>query len=715
MFRLSRSPLALALTSVFLLAACQTAGSPLPSDLARSGGEQAAPVSQPRSGQAAASGFELGQVKAQPIRFRREDLHPQISACDDFAGYVNSRWAEASPIPPDRTTWGSFEALGERSLEIQRRLAEAAAADPAAQGVEQLVGAFYAAGMDEAAIERAGLAPLQPILTRIAAISDRAGVTAYLREAAAGGRLAPFNFYANADLRDASRNIAYAIQGGLSLPERAYYLEQSEDFIKARAALRAHVQRLLELAGADRQAAARDAEAVLHMETRLARASTPRTELRDPLKRYVPVTLAQADALTPAFSWTALFEAVGAPPPAMFSLATPGFFREFDAMLRELPLSHWQAYLRYHELDKAAPYLGAAFARQSFVFHDQALRGQAEQAPRWKRVLDALNGSAGEAFGQLYVRAAFSPASKARMQALVAQLSQALKQRLEQLPWMGPQTRQRALEKWASFTPKIGYPERWRDWSGLHFSRDDHAGNMLAARAFNARYNYAKIGQPVNRDEWFMPPQTVNAYYNASRNEIVFPAGILQPPFFDPEADDAINYGAIVAVIGHEMIHGYDDQGSKFDARGHLHNWWSQADRAGFEARTQKLVALFDGYAAIDGIRVNGRLTLGENIADLGGLTAAYDAMKAAQGEGFVDPMIDGLSQDQRFFISWATVWRRKFTDDELRVRLRTDPHAPAMFRIQGPVSSMPAFARAFACKDGDRMVLPQARRAVIW
>ena len=677
--------------------------------------EAVTPAAEITPAPTAVPAFDLASIKTQEVRFQASDLDPAVVACDDLNGYVNGKWLAANPVPSDRTTWGSFETLAERSLEIQRKLAEISAAHEQASGVEKLVGDFYASGIDEAAIERAGITPIEPILARVAGIETSVDIASYLRESAADGRLSLFYLYGNADYRDSENVIAYAGQGGLSLPERAYYLEDREDYTQAREALLAHAAALFELAGDSPDQAAEQAKSVLRFETRLAKASTARVELRDPAKRYVPTTLDEAEALTPSFSWGVLFDTIGVERPEMFSLAMQDFFREVDAMLMDEPVAQWRTYLRYHEIDNASPYLSEAFAKQNFAFYSQALRGQAEQTPRWKRVLEALNGSVGEALGQLYVHEVFPPESKAKMETLVDNLSATLKTRLENLEWMSDETKQKALEKWASFTPKIGYPDEWRDWSGLEFDRGDFAGNVLAARGFNARYNYAKIGKPVDKGEWFMTPQTVNAYFNATRNEIVFPAGILQPPFFDPKADDALNYGGIVAVIGHEMIHGYDDQGSKFDAKGNFNNWWTEADRAGFEARTSKLVDQFNAYESIDGIHVNGTLTLGENIADLGGLSTAYDAMKRAQGDNFNDPMIDGFSQEQRFFMNWATVWRRSFTDGELKVRLNTDSHAPAPFRAIGAPSNMESFAEAFDCKADDAMVRPDDVKVVIW
>ena len=383
-------------------------------------------------------------------------------------------------------------------------------------------------------------------------------------------------------------------------------------------------------------------------------------------------------------------------------------------MLAEVPAAQWQSYLRFHTVDGASPYLSDAFANEHFDFYGKAMRGQKEIKARGKRVLDTLNASAGEALGQIYVDVAFSPEAKARMQELVKNLSEALKVRIGGLAWMSDATKAKAMEKWASFTPKIGYPDKWRDWSGLATSRDSYIGNVLAANAFNYQWMLGKIGKPVDKTEWGMSPQTVNAYYNPLQNEIVFPAAILQPPFFDPNATDEMNYGGIGAVIGHEMTHGYDDQGSRFGATGKFENWWSPEDAKGFSSRTDKLIAQFNGYLAGPGQYVNGKLTLGENIADLGGLATAYDAMRKAT-EGKDDPKADGLSRDQRFFLNWGTVWRRNFTPEELKVRLTTDPHAPANFRAIGAPSNLPAFASAFGCKAGDAMVRGDDQKVVIW
>ncbi|WP_414604976.1 M13 family metallopeptidase [Stenotrophomonas pavanii] len=659
--------------------------------------------------------FDLSQIKTPLISLNSADLDPAISACTDLNGFVNSKWLKANPVPGDQTTWGSFEILRERSLEVQHALVQQAAASQAKAGsVEAKIGDIWKTGNDEAKIEAAGLAPLQPQLDKIAALNDTAAITRYLRDSQAEGKGVLFSLFANADYKDSANVIAYVGQGGLGLPEKGYYFDDAQ--AKIRDAYVAYIAQVLTLSGVDAAQAAEQAKAVMAFETRLAKASMSRIEMRDPAKRYNPLSAADADRLTPNFSWTALFDTLKVPAAQKFSLAQPGFFSEMDKMLADVPASTWQAYLRFHTIDDASPYLSSQFEKANFDFYGTTLRGQKEMQPRWKRVLESVNGGMGEALGQLYVDAVFPAESKVAMQHLVENLSQALKARLDRLPWMGEETKKKALEKWASFTPKIGYPDKWRDWAGLQTNGDSYLGNMQAARAFNYRYMLDKIGKPVDKTEWGMTPQTVNAYYNATKNEIVFPAAILQAPFFDAKADPALNYGGIGAVIGHEMMHGYDDSGSQFAANGNFDNWWTDADRKAFTERTDQLVAQFDGYEAVPGVNVKGKLTLGENIGDLGGLTVAYDALQMALKE---DPKanveVDGHSQDQRFFMNWATVWRRNFTDGELRVRLNTDPHAPANFRANGAPSNMPSFAAAFQCKAGDAMVRADDKRVVIW
>ncbi|MEN5272318.1 M13 family metallopeptidase [Stenotrophomonas lactitubi] len=678
--------------------------------LAACGKNETAPAAD-----AAKPAFDQSQIKTALISLNSADLDPSIAACTDLNGFVNSKWLKANPVPGDQTTWGSFEILRERSLEVQHALVQQAAASQAKAGsVEAKIGDIWKTGNDEAKIEAAGLAPLQPTLDKITALNDTAAITQYLRDSQAQGQGVLFSLFANADYKDSANVIAYVGQGGLGLPEKGYYFDESQ--AKIRDAYVAYIAQVLTLSGVDAAQAAEQAKTVMAFETRLAKASMSRIEMRDPAKRYNPLSAADADKLTPNFSWTALFDTLKVPAAQKFSLAQPGFFSEMDKMLADVPAATWQSYLRFHTIDDASPYLSSQFEKANFEFYGKTLRGQQEMQPRWKRVLESVNGGMGEALGQLYVDAVFPAESKEAMQHLVQNLSVALKARLEQLPWMGEETRKKALEKWASFTPKIGYPDKWREWTGLQTNGDSYLGNMQAARAFNYRYMLDKVGKPVDKTEWGMTPQTVNAYYNATKNEIVFPAAILQAPFFDAKADPALNYGGIGAVIGHEMMHGYDDSGSQFAANGNFDNWWTDSDRKAFTERTDQLVAQFDGYESVPGVFVKGKLTLGENIGDLGGLTVAYDALQMALKENpKANVEVDGHSQDQRFFMNWATVWRRNFTDGELRVRLNTDPHAPANFRANGAPSNMPSYAAAFQCKAGDAMVRADDKRVVIW
>ena len=661
-----------------------------------------------------AKALTLDESKLPPVnRFQLADIDSSKNACTNLADYANSKWLAANPVPNDRTSWGAFEMLDERSVGVQHQLAEQAAADPNATGIEKIVGDFWSTGMDEAKVNAQGLEPLKSRLDAIAALNDKDAIAEYLRTSAAKGENLLFGFGAEADFKNSGMNMAYASQGGLGLPDRGYYFDKDKkDKLDA---YQAHVAKTLELSGTPAADAAKQAEAVVAFETRLAKVSKSSEEMsRDVSLFYNPVTLADADKLTPNFPWTKFFDSQGVAAPEKFSLAMPAFHEEVSKAIADTAPSTWQAYLRFHTIDSAAPYLSQAFVDENYNFNGKVMRGQKEIKPRWKRVLATIEDGAGEAFGQMYVKVAFSPDSKAKMEKLVDNLRASLKTRIENLEWMSDETKKKAIAKWETFTPKIGYPDKWRDWSGLSTSRDSYIGNVLAANEFNYKWDLSKIGKPVDKTEWGMTPQTVNAYYNPLQNEIVFPAAILQPPFFDANADDASNYGGIGAVIGHEMTHGYDDQGARFGPTGNFEQWWTDADGKAFAARTGKLVDQFNGYTTSDGGKVNGKLTLGENIADLGGLNTAYDAMKKATA-GTPDPKTDGLTRDQRFFLNWATVWRRNFTPEELKVRLTTDPHAPANFRAIGTPSNMPAFAAAFQCKAGDPMVRADDKKVVIW
>jgi len=660
-----------------------------------------------------------GALAAPSGAFDVKELDTAKNACDDFNGFVNAKWLAANPIPADRTRWGSFDALREDSLNVQHTIVDKAAKDAASAApgsIEQKIGYFYASGMDEAAIDKAGFDPIKPELARIDGLKNGKDVVAYITESYAKGHRVAFGFYGNPDFKDSSRQIAYTGQGGLGLPTADYY--SKPDFEKIRTAYVAHIARTLQLVGVSEADAQKQAKAVMAFETRLAAASLVPTELRQPENRYHYVSIAEADKVTPHFEWAAFFKAQGADVKDGFSLSHPKFFAEFDKMLADVPVADWQAYLRYHAVAAASPYLSTPFQQEDFAFNAQTLNGQKEMKSRWKRTLDSVEDGMGMALGQLYVAQTFSPESKARAEQLVGDLRAAYKKRIENLPWMSEATKQKALEKWATFTPKIGYPDKWRDWSGLTLkSTNSYFDNVQAADQFNYAYMVAKIGKPVDRTEWGMTPQTVNAYYNSLKNEIVFPAAILQPPFFSASADDALNYGGIGAVIGHEMGHGYDDQGSKFDAQGNNVNWWTDEDRKAFDARTDLLADQFNHYEALPGKFVNGKLTMGENIGDLGGLNAAYDALQMAlkRNPAEAKSKIDGYTQDQRFFLNWGRVWRGSIRPEAQLTLLNIDPHAPAQFRAIGAPSNMPAFAQAFQCKAGDAMVRPADKQVKIW
>ena len=671
---------------------------------------------------AASSPLHAAQPKAGPAPvYDVGELDPSISACQDFNAYANGKWIAANPIPADRSRWGAFDALAEQSLDAQHALvskADAGADTAKAGSIEQKIGWLYRSGMDEATIDKAGYTPIKPELAQIAKLKSSADVAAWMRTAFAKGEGQGFDFGAGADYKDATRQIGYANQGGLGLPTPDYYTDADKADI--RKAYLAYIAKSFELTGTPAAAAKAKADSVLAFETRLAKASLSRVELRDPKNRYHFVSFAEANAAMPHFGWDKFFQALDIPAGNGFSLSQPKFFGEFDKMLADVPVAQWRDYLAFHSIDDAAPYLSKPFQDASFGFWGKTLDGQPEQRARWKRVVGAVNGGMGQALGQLYVAEYFPPQAKARAQQLVDNVRNALRARIEHLDWMSPETKAKALEKWSTFLPKIGYPDTWRSWDGLAIKPGDFFGNMQAARAFNNRWDLDHIGKPTDRKEWGMTPQTVNAYYSASTNTINFPAAILQPPFFYADGDDAINYGGIGAVIGHEASHGFDDKGSQFDGAGNNVNWWTAADRSAFDERTGKLVAQFDGYAPLAAHpdkHVNGKLTLGENIADLGGLATAYDALQAALAANPAEAAskIDGYTQDQRFFLNWARVWRGSIRDEAQLVRLNTDPHSPSQYRAIGAPSNMPAFAQAFQCKAGDAMVRPDNTRVLIW
>ncbi len=644
----------------------------------------------------------------------RANFDPAVRPCEDFYAYANGTWLANNPIPPAFSTWGTFNEVEKRNNERLRAIAREAAADADATGSRRLVGTFYKAAMDEATIEARGMTPIADALAAIAAIEDTADVAARVRAMHADADGVLFGLSVRQDLKDNGRVILYATQGGLGLPNRDFYLREDDASKQQLAQYREHIAAMLKLAGTESEQATAEAEAIVALETRLARAHLPREAMRDPNRSYNIERVAAADEITPNFSWSALFAGMGLAEVKDFSFSHPAFFAEMDKALADTPVATWRAYLRWNLLRGAAPHLSKAFVDENFRFYAQTLRGQKTLRPRDERTIEQMNFLLGEPLGQLFVERHFPPAAKARMLVMIGDLKAALRERLEGLDWMDEATRRSALEKWSTFTAKIGYPDKWRDFSGVELAADDHYGNVRRLQRFDQAFDLAKIGKPVDRSEWSMPPQQVNAYYNPTWNEIVFPAGILQPPFFDLAADDALNYGGIGAVIGHELLHGFDDSGSRYDAHGELRMWWTPEDRKAFEARAQRLVEQAESFVAIDDMRLNGRVSLGENIADLGGLIVAHRALEKRLAESPQEP-IDGFTATQRFFLGWAQVWRRNWTDQALRLQVNTGPHAPGKFRVNGPLANLPEFHAAFACKAGDPMVRPEETRVTIW
>ncbi len=665
------------------------------------------------------------KISADPTAYSRafdvSELNQRVNVCEDLNGFVNSNWSAAHPIPDDHTSWGTFDQLAENSREVQRAIvttAERLADSKPRDSIEQKIGWFYRSGINLGAINQAGFKPLQPTLNLISALRSRADIVQFIHARHAKGNDVVFSFGSRQDYHNANLQIGYASQAGLGLPTKNYYTDLQ--YADIRIAYVTYMATLFRLIGTSAEQARRQADQVLQFETWLARATLTPVELRDPKNQYHFVSINQADKVTPHFSWKTFFTTQRVKIDRDFSLSQPKFFAEFDRLLAAAPVAQWQAYLRFHALNDAADYLSSPFQDAQFSFYDRVLAGQPQQKPRWKQVLDAINGGMGEALGQLYVARTFQPEAKQRAAAIAIHVSHALKTHLQNLDWMSDQTKAKALAKWHTFLPKIGYPDRWRDWSGLSITPDNYFGNVTAALQFNYDYALAKIGKPTDRHAWAMTPQTVNAYYDPNDNTINFPAAILQPPFFDAKADDALNYGGIGTVIGHEASHGFDDEGSQFDQHGNYKNWWTARDQASFSARAEKLARQFDHYTPLKDrpdLRVNGTLTLGENIADLGGLNVAYTALQTVLETQPQEARqrLDGYTPEQRFFLNWARLWRERVREKQLILSLNTDPHAPASFRVIGPPSNMEAFAAAFQCKPGDAMVRPARQRVKLW
>ncbi len=647
------------------------------------------------------------------------NLDRNVKPADDFFQFAGGGWLAKNPIPGEYARWGSFEILAERNNAVLKSVLEDCATNPGNRGTaRQKVGDFYASGMDEKTVDAAGAKPLAPELEAIAKLGDRAALPAAVARLHKLGINALFILNADPDDKNSKLVIAQLIQGGLGLPDRDYYTKDDDKSKALRQDYVAHMAKIFTLLGDDAAKAEAGAKAVLNVETELAKSSKTRVERRDPEANYHKMGMAELVKLAPGFDWKAYFAAMGVPEPGDIDVKQTDFFTKVGQLAGSVPVDDWKTYLRWHLARDTAPDLSQAFVEENFRFYGATLTGAKENRPRWKRILREADADLGEALGQLFVEKAFPPEAKARAKVLVEDLRSVLSERINKLEWMGAETKAAAQKKLAAFAVKIGYPDEWRDYSKLEIKRQPHVLNVLAANAFEVQRNLAKIGKPVNRKEWNMTPPTVNAYYNQSNNEIVFPAGILQPPFFDAKADDAVNYGGIGAVIGHEMTHGFDDQGRQYDAEGNLKNWWTEEDAKRYKERSEAIVAQFDNFKPLPDAAVNGRLTQGENIADLGGLKIAYEALQKALARGGPDAAtkkIDDFTPAQRFFLNWANVWRNNIRPEALRLRLNTDPHAPGHYRVNGPLSNLPEFSAAFGVPPGSPMSRPEKERVLIW
>lgn len=644
------------------------------------------------------------------------DMDLSAKPGDNWYAYANGNWQKKNPIPDEYSRWGAFEKLRDENLASLRELLEEASKNAAPQGsVAQKIGDFFRSGMDTAAVEKAGLNPLQPEFDRIERIQSIEDLQKSLSRLHSFGTNVFFNLVANSDEKDSTIVIANLYQGGLGLPDRDYYTGQDARSKEMRQEYLKHLGKMFELQGLPVPESQKYAALILKLETRMAEPSSTRLELRDPQKNYNKKSLAELEKLAPAIDWNGYFASLKIQNPGYVNVGQPRFFQTVSAMFKEVPLADWKVYLHWHLLHEAAPYLPAAFEQENFNFYGRFLTGAKVMQPRWKRCIRTTSEAMGEALGQLYVEKYFPPEAKARMLALVDHLKKGLRQRITNLEWMGEATKKEALVKLDAINVKIGYPDKWRDYAALEITPDSYAINVFRASQFEVKRGFEKIGKAPDRTEWDMSPQTVNAYYNPNLNEIVFPAAILQPPFFNLRADDAVNYGAIGVVIGHEMTHGFDDQGRQYDAKGNLRDWWTASDAAEFEKRAQVLVKQYNAFSPLPGSHVDGKLTLGENIADVGGVTVSFLAYQYSL-EGKPKPApIDGFSGEQRFFLAFAHLWAENIRDQELQRRLKEDVHSPARYRATGPLFNVAPFYAAFGIKPGDKLFQPESDRVRIW
>ena len=700
MYHLSKLGLAATIAAALGLAACQQQADPETTASQQKQVSQTATAAETTT--ALGSGIDMS------------GFDPAVRAQDDLFSHVNGKWVAETEMPADKARWGTFDRLVENSQKDVRALVEEVSATETVEpgSATQKIRDFYNAYMDPERPNELGVEAIRAELDQVAAIDTTEELFRAFATLGVFGVESPIAAGVFSDMKDPDTNVVYIVESGITLPDRDYYLLDDEQFVKGRELYRAYVAQLFELAGIE--GAADRADALYDLEHALAEVHWTKEENRNPVATYNRMTLAELQELAPNYPWQAALEAAGIPERDYFIVRQPSFYAGASELLAETPLETWKDYLAFKTIDAFAEVLGDAFFQAHFDFYDAGLSGTEAPEPKWKRAVNAVNGSMGELLGQLYVERHFDEAAKARMDVLIANLVEAYRQSIIELEWMSEETKEQALVKLSKFNPKVGYPNEWRDYSAMEVAEGDLVGNVKSAATFEYERQIGKLDRPVDKNEWFMNPQTVNAYYNPVWNEIVFPAAILQPPFFNVEADDAVNYGGIGAVIGHEIGHGFDDQGRQFDGDGNLRDWWTEADAERFDQRKDKLAAQYDSYVVVDGLTINGQFTSGENIGDLGGLGIAYKAYQIAL-DGQEAPVIDGLTGDQRFFLGWAQVWRSKSRDEEAKRRLTTDPHSPAKFRANGAAVNVDAFYTAFEVAEGDGMYLPPEERVKIW
>lgn len=673
------------------------------------------------TGMAIACGAPEAAEEAPVKAIELANMDSTISPADDFFRFVNGKWLDKTEIPGDQGRWGSFNELREENNEVVLSVLETASRSGKYEdGTDQKkAGDFYSIGMDSLLAEGVGVQPLKPYFDKIAAISNVQDLQKYLSEQQTYGGGAFFGFGIFPDLKNSKVMATYIAQGGLGLPDRDYYTKTDERSVEIREKYVVHVSRMLQLLGDDAESADAQSTRIMALETRLAEASMTNVEQRNIPALYNKMSLVELTNIVPSIDWSSYLIEMGVNDIDTLIVMQPKFVKEFQAIMDEGKVEEWKEYLRWNAFNGAANFLNNEIVQANFDFYSKELRGVEDMRPRWKRVLAMTNGSLGEAIGKLYVDETFPPEAKLKAMKMVENIKLAFAGRIKNLEWMTDSTKEKALEKLEKMTVKIGYPDEWRDYSALKVDNDpekaSYVQNVMNAQKFGFEYQLSKLGKPVDKKVWGMSPQTVNAYFNPLFNEIVFPAAILQPPFYNYKADEAVNYGGIGAVIGHEISHCFDDQGSRFDADGNMKNWWGDEDAENFKERTGKLVAQYDGYEPMDSVFVNGQFTLGENIGDLGGISAAYDGLQRYLAENGRPDDIDGFTAEQRFFMSWGTIWRIKYKDETLRTQVNTDPHSPGMYRANGPLSNLPAFYEAFGVKEGDKMYRHDSVRVNIW